>query len=311
MTIELTDEKRLKAKQKIKNTSTISVCSIQSFAEFVGTLTAYCPAVKYGWTHTKAFERAKYLPLKKNNGNYKAKMILSKDLQPEFIWWSKVIFYTSFSTKAPRYVREIFSDASLTGWGVACKNQKTHGFWSTEERRSHINVLELKAALFGLECYASNLRSCDVLLRLDNTTAITYINTMGGIRYENLNKIARSIWGWCEERNLCTFASYIRSKDNIVADFESRRLEPETEYRLSDTAFKKIVREFGNPEIDLFASRINKKCEKYVSWIRNPGSAAVDALTLPWTPYFFYAFPPFTVILRVLQKKKMKVRKVF
>ena len=104
---------------------------------------------------------------------------------------------------------------------------------------------------------------------------------MGGIRYEKLNKIASLIWGWCEERNLWISASYIRSKDNIVDDFESRRLEPETEYRLSDTEFKKIVREFGNPEIDLFASRINKKCKKYVSWLRDPGSVAVDAFTLP------------------------------
>ena len=64
MTIKLTDEKRLKAKQKIKDTSRISVYSMEHFAKFIGTLTAYCPAVKYGWAHTKAFERAKYLSLK-------------------------------------------------------------------------------------------------------------------------------------------------------------------------------------------------------------------------------------------------------
>lgn len=56
------------------------------------------------------------------------------------------------------------------------------------------------------------------------------------------------------------------------------------------------------PDIDLFASRTNKKCKMFVSWHKDPESAAVDAFTLNWSSLKFYAFPPFSQILRVLNK---------
>lgn len=197
---------------------------------------------------------------------------------------------------------QIFSDASLTGWGVVCGGKRSHGFWTNEEQRSHINVLELKAAFFGLEIFGDKLENCDILMRLDNTTAIAYINRMGGIRCTDLNKIARTIWEWCEKRRIWVFASYINTKDNFKADFESRRLETETEFEISSEAFKKIIDSFGKPDVDLFASRVNAKCDSYVSWLRDPSSIAVDAFTISWKDFFFYAFPPFAVILRVLRK---------
>lgn len=125
---------------------------------------------------------------------------------------------------------------------------------------------------------------------------------MGGTQFERLSKIAKLIWKWCEERNLWIFASYIPSKENEVADFESRRLEPETEFELNQSAFTKICKTLGTPEIDLFASRVNTKCEKYCSWKRDPGALWVDAFTVNWSPWFFYAFPPFTLIPKILKK---------
>lgn len=61
---------------------------------------------------------------------------------------------------------------------------------------------------------------------------------------------------------------------------------------------------FGSPDIDLFATRVNTKCKDYVSWTRDPEAIAIDAFTLQWNKFFFYAFPPFILINRVLQKVK-------
>ena len=47
--------------------------------------------------------------------------------------------------------------------------------------------------------------------------------------------------------------------------YESSRLDIETKFELSHSAFIRVVMKFGNPEIDLFASRINAKCQNYVS----------------------------------------------
>ncbi|KYQ53564.1 hypothetical protein ALC60_00091, partial [Trachymyrmex zeteki] len=85
-------------------------------------------------------------------------------------------------------------------------------------------------------------------------------------------------------------------------DFESRRLGSETEFQLSERVFREILNKWGHPDIDLFATRVNAKCEKYVSWIRDPGAIAVDAFTLDWSKFFFYAFPPFILVAKVLQK---------
>lgn len=40
----------------------------------------------------------------------------------------------------------------------------------------------------------------------------------------------------------------------------------------------------------------------YVSWKNDPDAYKIDAFTMPWTPYYFYAFPPFVLITKVLQK---------
>lgn len=120
--------------------------------------------------------------------------------------------------------------------------------------------------------------------------------------YKHLNSITKKIWLWCEKRNIWIFASYIASKVNIEADFESRRKESSSELELSQKAFRKIANTFGNPDINLFASRVNTKCKKFVSWKGDPDSFAIDAFTINWNKYFFYAFPPPSMILKCLQK---------
>ncbi|CAH2216633.1 jg22568, partial [Pararge aegeria aegeria] len=118
----------------------------------------------------------------------------------------------------------------------------------------------------------------------------------------HLNEIAFHIWQWCEERQLYVYASYIKSKDNVEADEESRRSNIDTEWDLSPAAFDRIISNFGYPQVDLFATRINAKCKKYVSWKRDPEAFDIDAFTLDWSSFFFYAFPPFSLILKSLRK---------
>ena len=54
--------------------------------------------------------------------------------------------------------------------------------------------------------------------------------------------------------------------------------------------------------IDLFASRLNLKIDKFVSWKADPLAWAVDAFTLTWNNIMFYAFPPFSIIDKVCHK---------
>ena len=58
------------------------------------------------------------------------------------------------------------------------------------------------------------------------------------------------------------------------------------------------------PEIDLFASRLNKQVDKYCSLWLDPNAFAIDAFALSWSAIKFYCFPPFSCILRGLQKSQ-------
>ncbi|XP_050305596.1 uncharacterized protein LOC126742834 [Anthonomus grandis grandis] len=302
MTVSLPKEKRKKIINSVKQFRGREKCKIREFAKFIGILTSACPAVKYGWLYTKAFEREKFLALQSCNGNYNSRMSIPSNLSNDFDWWLTNIPFAFNSLGPMNYKIEIFSDASPSGWGVCCNGEKSHGFWSPTEKTHHINYLELLSSFFGLKCFASHLSNVNILCRIDNTTAIAFINRMGSIQFPKLNILTKEIWQWCERRNIYIFASYIKSKDNTIADQESRSLDIATEYELNQDKFQVITSSFGQPQIDLFASRTNAKCKKFVSWGEDPESWAVDAFTLDGGQFYFYAFPPFSVILRVLQK---------
>lgn len=302
MQIELPESKREKIRSLVKEFKLGEKCTIQRFAEMLGFLVSCCPAVKYGPVYTKACERSKFKALQKNLDNYNSKFIVDCNAFAELEWWRKVGALNNNPIRHSSYSLTISSDASKTGWDISCNKELAHGFWKEHERLCSINFLELKAAFFGLKCFANNYKNCQVLLLIDNTTAISYINRMGGVQFENLNLLAKEIWRWCEERDIWVFASYIPSKENFKADAESRSLDYNTEFELTKDGFQKIVMELGKPKIDLFASRANSKCNRYISWKIDPHAISIDAFTVSWKEYFFYAFPPFSIIIRALQK---------
>ena len=67
--------------------------------------------------------------------------------------------------------------------------------WTRDEKERHINELELMAALLTLKTFCRDMRRVHVLIKIDNTTAVNYINNKGG-RKEGCNEIARQIWVW-------------------------------------------------------------------------------------------------------------------
>lgn len=299
LTLSVPQQKQIAILDRIKLFKQICTCKIREFSQLLGTLNSICPAVPYGWLYTKVLERQKYLALLKSNDNYELTMTISQVIKSELKWWQYNI-NRSNPIKQFNFLIEIHTDASTTGWGAVCSHRKASGSWSRSEQEHHINYLELKAALLGLQCFTKDIYNCEILLRIDNTTAVAYINKMGGVQFPHLNNITREIWQWCENRNIWIFASYINTKDNFEADKESRKIN--IEWELSQKAYKQITERFGTPKVDLFASRTNKKCTKFVSWKCDPEAFAVDAFTLSWTNIFFYAFPPFSLLLKCLYK---------
>jgi hypothetical protein len=301
MSISLPMEKRNYIAQLLAKFIQLPVCTIREYAHLLGVLTAACPAARYSWLYTKLLERYKFRAIQEYD-DYDQKVKLPREILPDLFWWTNNIYVTSCHLGITKFDAEIFTDASRSGWGAVCDGVCANGAWKEQELAFHINYLELLAVFLGLKCFARNKSNCALLLRIDNTTAISYINRMGGIQFPHLNSLTRSIWQWCEERDIWLFASYINTKDNVEADRESRRLNPDIEWNLSIAAFERIRVHFGVPEIDLFASRTSAKCEIYISWKPDPDALTVDAFTISWYNKYFYAFPPFTLVLKCLHK---------
>ena len=55
------------------------------------------------------------------------------------------------------------------------------------------------------------------------------------------------------------------------------------------------------PTIDLFASRLNKQISTFL-YRPDPECSGVNAFSISWKHKDFYAFPPFAIVGRVLQK---------
>ena len=99
---------------------------------------------------------------------------------------------------------------------------------------------------------------------------------MGSIKSETCNNITCRIWNFCIENKLWVSAAHGPGKDNIEADQQSRILQDATEWKLHPELFQNILDKFGKPDIDLFASRINRELRKYVPWHPEPGDMAVN-----------------------------------
>jgi len=305
LTIELPETKVRSLKQKCEHSLTIAI-SIQELAELVGHLNSATPAIKYSPLYIRELENLKINQLRKSNGNYLATVSLSSRSHEDLRWWIRALEKPYQIIPTDSFDITLVTDASMSGWGATDLTNSTKGGWTAQQMQSHINVLELLAVFYGIKALVKQT-GVSVLIRVDNTTAVSYINRYGGCRASECHEVARMIWQYCETKNLYIRASYINKKLNI-ADSLSRESIDSSDFSLSSSSYEKIKRAFFEPVIDLFATHMTRKCSRFVSWLPDPESEAVDAFSIKWENNF-YAFPPFNMIAKVL--KKIELDKVF
>ena len=190
------------------------------------------------------------------------------------------------------------------GLGAYCRTtqERTGGLWSLQDQKAHINVLELQAAFLTIQSFLKTKRNIHVLIYLDNTVAVQYTNRMGGTRSQALCHLVIELWEWCLDRQIILHAEHLPGSLNFRADFESRHHSDSSDWRLHHQVFNVLNQQFGPFSTDLFTSFQNTHLEHYFSWKPDPQAAGVDALSQPWSKLHPYAFPPFALIGRCLQK---------
>jgi hypothetical protein len=125
---------------------------------------------------------------------------------------------------------------------------------------------------------------------------------MGGMTSEQMDSLASTIWNWCLDKKIFISAVHIAGNDNTVADFYSRNFSDSTEWMLKSHIFNRLCGHFFTPNIDLFASRLNKQLPRFVSWFPEPDAFANDAFSISWQSFHPYIFPPFSLMGKVINK---------
>ena len=91
--------------------------------------------------------------------------------------------------------------------------------------------------------------------------------------------LAFEIWSWAVKKRHLAFCITCTGVENNIDDLRSRYFYDKKEWSLNPYMFEKVCEKFGKPEMDLFATRLNGKCELYESFKPDPNAFAVDAFT--------------------------------
>lgn len=284
--------------KKLRNRST---ATIREVARVIGLIVASFSAVEYGQLFYRELEKGKSKALTRCAGDFNAQMQVTRAMHEDLAWWITNLPSACRKISHGNASKTITSDASTTGWGAICNGIQTGGRWTFDEMNHHINYLELLAICYALKSFCKNDSNIHVQLRTDSTTAVSYIKKFGGIRSDVCNKLAKQIWLWAMSKQIWLSATHIPGAEND-ADYESRHYTDNVEWMLDRTVAENVMILWDKPEIDMFASRMNKQLDRYVSWRADPEAEFVDAFAMSWENIYFYAFPPFSLISRLMTK---------
>ena len=287
MKVSLPQRKREKLFKMIQQAIKFPTNTLQHFMELQGTLVSACPAIGYSLLFTRSLARLIATAVKMYGDNQEVRITLDSSCLKDLKWWADELQLGGQNIRQDSFDKVIFTDASLSGYGGDCDGKSISGHWTVDEL-AHINELEMMAIEKCLKYFCQNDSDIQILLRVDSRTAICYINRFGGVHSSNLHTVAKRIWQWAMDRNIYLVSSYISSKENSKADAESRRELRDLDWRLDSKAFAEIVRNFGEPTIDLFASEHSAQVTRYVSLLPDINRVPVDAFTVSWKDEWIY-----------------------
>ena len=300
----LSDKKTTKLIEAIELGLSKNRISIRELASLKGPIEATGFANPYAKLFSKRLEIQKIEALRSNGYDYEAKIVLSDDCREDLKIVLELLPGISAPLRIPPPDEILKSDSSGKGWGIFRPHteERGGGQWSEEEQLDHINVLELKACMFALKSFCGHWTDKHIRLVTDNTCSMYCIRRQGSSK-PRLNEVAREIWMFAKARNLFLSSMHLAGKLNVESDRESRVFDETTEWSLRQDIYLEIVSRFGKPTIDLFASRLNHKTDRYCAWKPDPGAESIDSFMMSsWKEEFFYAFPPFSLMYRFMQK---------
>ena len=303
MRLKIPGGKMKKIRQEARGLLNPTAVSAREVSRIIGKMTAMSQGIPPAPLFYRCLQRDLSRALERGQQSYETACPLSHGAREELQWWITYLErWNGKSLLVHQPELTIESDASLRGWGAASRDVQTGGPWSPEEKQYHINCLEILAAFLAIKTFMKNRTDTTILILIDNTTAVAYINNLGGTVSPRATEIAKELWMWCLERNITVKAQYLPGVENVRADMESRIMPDRSDWMLNRQIFQRIQNRMGPVGIDLFASRLTFQLPRYFSWRPDPMALATDALLQEWEGLKAYANPPWNLVGRTLGK---------
>ena len=167
----------------------------------------------------------------------------------------------------------------------------------------------MKALFLALQAFQEDVTGHHVTAMCDNSTVVAYVNKQGGTVSRPLCLLTSRLLRWTESFDVHLEARYLPGESNVLADVLSRRGQVVgTEWSLHPQVARALLRTWGNPSIDLFATCLNAKLPLYCSLVPDPQAVFEDAFRHPWDDLDLYAFPPFALVGRVIARVQQSSR---
>ena len=280
--------------------------SVHDLERLLGTMESVRPSTVLAALHYRSLQR-QLLKTKRISRRPRQIILLSQKSLLELQWWvtpSGFAGNCSTTIREPAATVDIWTDATMEMGGAHnSRGEFVQRCWDNQELSSdlHINLLELRAARESL--LPLTVPGDKVRLHLDNTTACAYIRRQGGTRSSMLSREACLLWEEALDRDITLLSpQWLSTKENTSADFLSRNLLSQWEFKLTEELFQLILDSFQlKPTLDAFASQITTQLPRYMSWYPDRQAVARDALLHQWDQ-ITYLFPPVPLLMKVLQK---------
>lgn len=238
---------------------------LRKVTSIIGNFTWAIPTVPFAQAHYRSMQRYYIQQSRKSGGDLNHRCRLSAEACDDLNWWvSNLNTVNGKCFAAGNPDLEIYSDASLSGSGAVCNGVTTRGTLTLLDASRNINELELLDALFALKSCVRDASKLCVLMFLDNTSLVAYINHNGGTRSTNLTNIATQLSDFCEAQELNIDAVHLASISNVVADKESWAIADAGNWKLNPQVCQTIFKVWLC-SVDLFSSAWNAQLDRFVT----------------------------------------------
>jgi len=303
----------LKTAKRVMSSNKSGHLTARLLASWIGQLASICDVFSQADFRRHSATWLLNKTLASTGASWKSIVCLDQRALSDIAWWisPQAKGYLTAPLKIPPVDVTQISDSSASGWAAhLVKNNltvaKTFGHWNLMEGNRSSNQSELHGIVngyFALSAKSPNLHH--VMFLSDNTTAGKYASRGGG-KKPTLSLIAEPMIRHALSNKIHLSFTHIKGEDNPT-DADSRRARRLCDFALPLDCFATIVRNWGRPSIDLFATRLSTKCAKFVSLMPDPKSwmGRHNALSLDWANLpdgVPYAFPPFSLLHRVIYK---------